>query len=541
MAAPAAAPQQPVPAQVVGNAFVQQYYHILHQSPGLVHRFYQDLSKLGRPEEDGSMSITTTMDAINSKILSLNYDEFRAEIKSVDAQESLNGGVNVLVTGYLTGKDNVLRNFTQSFFLAPQDKGFYVLNDMFRYMENANHNEGNTAPVEDVEAPANPEQGNVWYLDEIKQDKTEHVKIEQNSCLVFVPKSAPVQENHIPDPAPAPAPAPVPVPTEEPEEEVFNPPENVEVAVVEEEEPVPEVVDEVQEASQLVVESNTKIEEVPKKSYASIVMDLKQNDVPFSSPAPAPRKPQPRSQEQQVNNAQPIVSATEVVASNVDAVENGIHEEEADGYSIYIKGLPMSATPALLEDEFKKFGPIKPNGIQVRSNRKPLWQQQGFCFGFVEFEVPEAVQKAIEASPVAMGTRHAVVEEKRSTNSKGKFFLLLDIERNHIIEKIFNIYKGFKTGGARGRFPIGRGSGFRNEGMRGGRGNFGGGGRGYNNRGGDFGGGRNDYGSNRGGGRGGAPPSRGGGGDGYQRERMNRGMGVNGTAKNMAPRVPATA
>ncbi|KVI03796.1 hypothetical protein Ccrd_017902, partial [Cynara cardunculus var. scolymus] len=480
MAAPAAAPQQPVPAQVVGNAFVKQYYHILHQSPGLVHRFYQDISKLGRPEEDGSMSITTTMDvwpAINSKILSLNYDELRAEIKSVDAQESLNGGVNVLVTGYLTGKDNVLRNFTQSFFLAPQDKGFYVLNDMFRYMENANHNEANSAPAEDVEAPIIPEQ---------------------------VPKSASVQENHIPDQAP--------VPADEPQEEVFNPPEDVEVAVVEEEEPVPEVVDEVQEASQLVVESNTKIEEVPKKSYASIVMDLKQNDVPFSSPAPGPRKPQPRNQEQQVNNAQPIASATEVVASNVDAVENGINEEEADGYSIYIKGLPMTATPALLEDEFKKFGPIKPNGIQVRSNR-----QQGFCFGFVEFEVPDAVQKAIEASPVLVGGRSAVVEEKR-----------------------VDLCCVYCIGGTRGRFPIGRGSGFRNEGMRGGRGNYGGG-RGYN-RGGDFGGGRNDYGGNRGGGRGGAPANRGGGGgDGYQRERMNRGMGVNGTAKNMAPRVPATA
>ncbi|MFS8011787.1 putative Ras GTPase-activating protein-binding protein [Helianthus anomalus] len=60
-----------------------------------------------------------------------------------------------------------------------------------------------------------------------------------------------------------------------------------------------------------------------------------------------------------------------------------------DGYSVYIKGLPMNATPALLEKEFKKFGPITPNGIQVRSN-------MGFCFRFVEFEVPDAVQKAIQ-------------------------------------------------------------------------------------------------------------------------------------------------
>lgn len=45
----------------MGNAFVHQYYLILHQSPEHVHRFYQDISKLGRPEENGVMSITTTM------------------------------------------------------------------------------------------------------------------------------------------------------------------------------------------------------------------------------------------------------------------------------------------------------------------------------------------------------------------------------------------------------------------------------------------------------------------------------------------------
>lgn len=142
-----------------------------------------------------------------------------------------------------------------------------------------------------------------------------------------MPKSVPVVEDPVPEEA-------VVLAEESEGEVVFHPPEAVEVAaaaveVEEEEEPVAEVVDEAQEVSQLVVESNTKIEEVPKKSYASIVMDLKQSDVPFSSPPPsAPRKPQPRIQEHQVNNAQPIASVTESAASNVDAVENGIHEEE---------------------------------------------------------------------------------------------------------------------------------------------------------------------------------------------------------------------
>lgn len=100
------------------------------------------------------------MQAINAKILSLNYGDYKAEIKYVDSQESLNGGVSVLVTGYLTGTDDIQQQFTQSFFLAPQDKGYYVLNDMFRYMNNANHHEEEEhAPTEDVVAPATPEKG----------------------------------------------------------------------------------------------------------------------------------------------------------------------------------------------------------------------------------------------------------------------------------------------------------------------------------------------------------------------------------------------
>lgn len=46
---------------------------------------------------------------------------------------------------------------------------------------------------------------------------------------------------------------------------------NGETEAVEEEEPVAEVVNEVPDVSQLVVESEAKIEEMPKKSYASIV------------------------------------------------------------------------------------------------------------------------------------------------------------------------------------------------------------------------------------------------------------------------------
>ncbi|XP_077227947.1 nuclear transport factor 2-like [Tasmannia lanceolata] len=474
------------PAHVVGNAFVHQYYHILHQSPELVFRFYQESSKLGRPEAQGLMSSITTMQAINEKILSLDYKEFRAEIKTVDAQESLDDGVIVLVTGYLTGKDNIKRNFTQSFFLAPQDKGYFVLNDIFRYTEEVEHQEGNLGLVNGVSTPISPDQDPVPVEDHQVAEQTASFSEEEVTA-----------------------------------EEVYNPSDNDDGSVMEEEEPVDEVVDEIQNDfqmiqndSQMVTDSGSSIqEEVPKKSYASILKDMKESAPPLSVPAAAPVRPAPPNPERQVVPTPTPAPAPEVPApsSGSSAIESGsVQEAEADGYSIYIKSLPLNATPAQLEEEFQRFGPIKSGGVQVRSNK-----MQGFCFGFVEFEAASAVQSAIEASPITIGGRQAIVEEKRTTSSS----------------RVNN----------RGRFQSGRGGGFRNDGMRG-RGNYGSArnyGRGdFNNR--------SDF-VYRGGARGGSS-SRGGDG-GYQRvdhmgnssDRMNRpnGLTVSSAPKSVEPRASA--
>ncbi|KAL8092797.1 hypothetical protein AgCh_034882 [Apium graveolens] len=444
----------PHTAQTVGQAFVSQYYQILHHSPSQVHKFYQDISKLGRPEEDGTTSITTTMTAINEKIMSRNYDEYKAEIKSVDAQESLSSGVHVLVTGYMTGKDNIERNFTQTFFLAPQNRGgYFVLNDMFQYVDKV-----------------------VIIPEDINQVLSEEVDIPITTEQVIT-EVAPVENDHVIEQTNGVA--------EEANGEIHIPFENgkiVDAKEKQEEEPVPEV------------------------------KDLKGNSLPFSSPPPVPRKTLSKSQEQKVNHAPATVSLAEVSG----APESGKSQDgEGEGYSIYIKGLPYDATPGLLEDEFKKFGTIKNGGIQVRS-------KQGFCFGFVEFEEASAVHDAVKASPISLGGRPAVIEEKRSTNSRVN---------------------------SRGRFPAGRGvgfrneAGFRNEGMRG-RGNYGGG-RGFNRA--EFNG-RSEFSNNRGNNRGGSSNR---GGDGFQKTdvlaanggRVTRGGGLSGpgNAKNLAPRVPASA
>lgn len=54
----------------VGNAFVNQYYNVLHQSPQVVHRFYTDASKLTRAEA-GADGVVDTVASQSVRILPL--------------------------------------------------------------------------------------------------------------------------------------------------------------------------------------------------------------------------------------------------------------------------------------------------------------------------------------------------------------------------------------------------------------------------------------------------------------------------------------
>ncbi|XP_039011599.1 nuclear transport factor 2-like isoform X2 [Hibiscus syriacus] len=434
-------------AQVVGNAFVEQYYHILHQSPNLVHRFYQDSSHLSRPDMYGNMTTVTTMQAINEKVLSLNYEDYAAEIKTVDAQDSFEKGVIVVVTGCFTGKDNIRKKFTQTFFLAPQDKGYFVLNDIFRYIEDTELQ--NTVPVNGVS--------------------------EQGSISALKPEPGPSHDHLVEDPL------------ANPEEEDINngaevcdPSDEEEGSVIEEEVVVPQNIASQNESVVADDSAPAVLEDAPKKSYASIVKVMKGSASSTPVHVTTRNVRAAPAEQQSTVSAKPAPTTPLVAVPNSDnAVESSNENEEAEGHSIYVRNLPYNATPAQLEEAFKKFGPIKHNGIQVRSNK-------GFTFGFVEFETPSSVQSALEASPITIGDNQAVVEEKRTSTQV--------------------------VSSGRGRYASGKGA-FRSDSFRG-RGNFGSG------RGGGYGSRRNEF-RNQGE-FSGRPKGPGGwNGDSYQRANQN--------------------
>ncbi|KAK1305489.1 hypothetical protein QJS10_CPA10g01985 [Acorus calamus] len=434
---PPPAPPTTHTAQLVGQVFVEQYYQILHNSPEHLFKFYQDSSVFCRPGPDGSMISIRTMQGINDKVLSLDSKHITAEIENVDSHDSFMGGVTVFVTGYLTGKDDVRKEFVQSFFLAPQEKGYFVQNDIFRYvggcpLVGANNHLPTNGSSEDTQLE--PSQG------------VDHQVVESAT----------------------------PPPLDEVDEgpEVCEPLENGTGA----HSPVVQVIQEDPAPAPVVrsIPSSVK-EDAQKKTYASIVKVMKDNKspppivkaAPVHVPTTAVKASSPvKNTLQQVVAATTPVPPPETSAPDSTNVSETCNTPEVEGHSVYVRNLPLNITASQLELEFKKFGAIRPGGVQVRSNK----QEPPYCFGFVEFESLSSMQTAIEASPVMVGDRKVQVEVKRTTSRVGGY-------------------------GPRSRFiQAGRtGGGYRNDSFRGGRrggyGAGGGGGRGYS---------RGEYGNHRG-------------------------------------------
>lgn len=80
------------------------------------------------------LTLAFLLQQIHTLLMSLNFTAF--SIKTINSMESWNGGILVVVSGSAKSKEfNGIRKFVQTFFLAPQEKGYFVLNDIFHFIE----------------------------------------------------------------------------------------------------------------------------------------------------------------------------------------------------------------------------------------------------------------------------------------------------------------------------------------------------------------------------------------------------------------------
>ena len=120
----------------IGTQFCKQYYMMLSTEPQDGYKFYSKQSYMTHGEE-GEMdaALCCGLDTIQQRILSMGFAGCRVFISTIDCQPSLNGSVILVVLGRMQMKGGESRKFMQSIFLAEQPTGFFVLNDVFRFID----------------------------------------------------------------------------------------------------------------------------------------------------------------------------------------------------------------------------------------------------------------------------------------------------------------------------------------------------------------------------------------------------------------------
>ena len=98
----------------------------------------------------------TIVQAINERIKELDIQDCKVRVSNVDSQESFKNIV-VQVIGEMSNKAAPHRKFVQTFVLAEQPNGYFVLNDIFRYInEDEEEEPGNEETAENADLVHSP-------------------------------------------------------------------------------------------------------------------------------------------------------------------------------------------------------------------------------------------------------------------------------------------------------------------------------------------------------------------------------------------------
>lgn len=425
--------------QSVGRELVRQYYTMLNERPDCLHRFFSQNSSYvhGGVEKPGEeLPPVKGQLAIHQKILSLGFKDCHAKIRQVDCQETVGGAVVIQVTGELSNNYGPMRRFMQTFVLARQSpKMFYLHNDIFRYQDEVFHDSDTTAADAGEEVDETEEQ-DFTEGDQVNTTGPESIQTvaptSEQKASVTVNRSSdePEKSHEVPD---------VPVELAPPAAAVDQHPSSTDnsattvdtASVVEEKK-------ETKSAEPADRETRTQLPVQKPFSWASLagkgVTSSASSATTQAPPLPKPQatiKPERKADTNTSSTDQPQPQRAARSAPNRSdhAVINdsgadrkwpqssfdGADSKTASGpvipdnQQLFVGNLPHNAEDKDLIEFFSKFG----NVIEVKINRKGMTRDLP-NFGFVSFDGPDAVQKALSAKPLLLYGRHRLnVEEKK--------------------------------------------------------------------------------------------------------------------------------
>ncbi|KAF7534770.1 hypothetical protein G7Z17_g13307 [Cylindrodendrum hubeiense] len=136
----------------VGWYFVEQYYTTLSKSPEKLHLFYSKRSQFVYGLEAQVANVSVGRQAIQERIKALDFQDCKVRVSNVDSQASFDNIV-IQVIGETSNKAGEPKKFVQTFVLAQQPSGYFVLNDILRYIDEETDDESAEAAEETVEEP----------------------------------------------------------------------------------------------------------------------------------------------------------------------------------------------------------------------------------------------------------------------------------------------------------------------------------------------------------------------------------------------------
>ncbi|KAL6563798.1 hypothetical protein OROGR_002757 [Orobanche gracilis] len=384
-----------ITATQVGPYFVQQYYQVFQLQRDHMHQFYNDSSTMVRVDGEIIHS-ASDMVKIHQLLMSLNFTGI--EVKTINSIESWSGGVLVVVSGSVKSLDfNGWRTFVQTFFLAPQENGYFVLNDMFHFADNEMRHQAS--------APVQAQEHNVDYHPIISTHLpdppvSDYALEEAGEYGHYVEGDEPVQdysyqENIQQDFEPV----------REPEPE----PDRLDEALCEEPSHVLQsTVTTVQEPQLSVVEP---IGEPEKWTYASVLRAKGKSPPSVSSQTAFT----PAADWNHESQPLPQQSTPNPPNSGVDYTEEALSSHDGESKSVYVRNLPSTITSLDILQEFENFGKVMHDGVFLRNR-----MDTGVCYAFVEFEDIQSVRNALQASPIYLAGRKVYIEERRPNSGASR-------------------------------------------------------------------------------------------------------------------------
>ncbi|KAJ5461101.1 Nuclear transport factor 2Eukaryote [Penicillium daleae] len=419
----------------VGWFFVEQYYTTMSRNPDKLHLFYSKRSQLVFGTEAASVPVAIGTKAINDKIKALDFQDCKVRVLNVDSQASFDN-ILVSVIGEISNKSEPSRKFVQTFVLAEQPNGYYVLNDIFRYLvEEVEEDEAVTEEItpavseapQTTETAATSEEAQV--TDEAAASKADE-KLEEVSGEGEQPEKVAPKTNG----TPAEEPEEAPVPVVEPEALKEEKPQTAEPSPAPEQKEVP-----AKETAAPAAPAAAPAAPVPAvpKTWASIASKVGAAKaaaaaaaaaapaVPAATaaapaPTPAAAAAAPKAAPAPATDSAattPRAAVTPTPAAEKDAASAdsaGWQTAGADHKKTqsragedqvvlgYMKNINEKVDAGLLKQTLTRFGKLKYFDVNRPKNS-----------AFVEFAEPSAYAAAVAANPHQIGTEQIILEERR--------------------------------------------------------------------------------------------------------------------------------